>query len=182
MSTVNDDDDLLWRRALDNHDAQAFRALVARHVRWVTAIIACHCHDDAVANIGTAVFQQAWRRLDEMPRQGSTPFAHWLLDVTRHECRGHLHRNPGDRRKPPQLDQEDWMVPERIAEAALLSLPSTQRELITAAQDGQQSYDRLCQIFHLRRPALERQLLQARQALAQSLTLQQQKILEVEGD
>lgn len=160
------DDDPLWHSALHNDDQQAFRALVARHVRWVTAIIACHCQDHCVSDLGSAVFQQAWRSLQDLHRQSRISFAHWLLQVTRQECTSYLHRHPNNRRTAPELDSDDWMVPERIAQAALMRLPSAQRELIAAAQDGQQDYDQLSCIFRLRRSALARQLLQARQALA----------------
>jgi RNA polymerase sigma-70 factor, ECF subfamily len=186
-SSPDDDEDIRLMRLVGDGDTTAFEQLIERHQNLVAGTVARMLGSNSdVEDIAQQVFIRVWKSANRyVPR---AKFTTWLLKITRNLVFNELRRSKRHAHTPIQPDPEGEELPvkdvttlspdaslletelQNQIEAAILSLPESQRMALILRRYEELSYEQIAEVLDYSVPAVKSLLFRARTELRQRLS------------
>jgi RNA polymerase sigma-70 factor, ECF subfamily len=186
-SSPDDDEDIRLMRLVGDGDTTAFEQLIERHQNLVAGTVARMLGSNSdVEDIAQQVFIRVWKSASRyVPR---AKFTTWLLKITRNLVFNELRRSKRHAHTPIQPDPEGEELPvkdvttlspdaslletelQNQIEAAILSLPESQRMALILRRYEELSYEQIAEVLDYSVPAVKSLLFRARTELRQRLS------------
>ena len=182
-----DAEDIRLMRLASAGQTDAFEQLVERHQRLVVGTVARMLGNNSDAeDIAQQVFVRVWKSAKRyVPR---ARFTTWLLKITRNLVFNELRRRPRHAQVPLQTEADEEERPlkderalapdaslleqelQQAIDAAIASLPETQRMALVLRRYEQLSYEEIAEILDQSVSAVKSLLFRARTELRESLS------------
>jgi len=177
---VDVSDDVLWSRAVEHGDADAFAALYERHADRVATYVARRVGVEHVDDVVAEVFLEAWRQRDRIVVGQESGLLPWLIGVARNLVLVSYRRAGRDARLTTRVvpdgdvpdladevaDRDEAELRGRQARAALSSLGAEDRAVLELCLVGELTPRQAAEVLGMGASTVRSRLTRARRRLA----------------